>query len=353
MRRPSLNWLVAVAAFALAACEKQPYEPTDEYPSFAKGGNPGKPDEGGAEPQPVEISILFDHYVKKASYSIHGMDRAGASTLVLSQHDEDGYGSIAPRWAPDGVHFVYEREVHGAGFSEVVIGSVDGTITPILQGPWGLKPDWSPAPLADGEERIAFLQGENIYVMRLDGSDIHQLTSGLEVETLIWSRDATRILAAVRDSDLEPDGSHLELFNVACDGSTVLPPCRVTGSTALDLSSSGISPYDFYGSLDWAHGSDRVLVQYVGAGFGPRELGILDLNGAPTFAFVTDYPGGQSYNGAWSWDDSEIVYVKWPIGRRSGAGIMIRDLATGDETQVYSGDASFGMDWRPTPPSSN
>jgi Tol biopolymer transport system component len=227
---------------------------------------------------------------------------------------------------------------------------VDGTITPIFAGGWGLKPDWSPVPLADGHERIAFLQAEDIYVMKLDGSDIHRLTTGLEVEQLIWSRDGSQILGAVRDWHLEPDGSHLELFDITCDGSTTLPACRVTGSTPLDLSGSGISPYDFFGSLDWAHGSDRVLVQYLQAGFGLRELGILDLGGAPTFTFLTDNPGGQAYNGAWSWDDSEVVYVKFPTGKKPKAAIVIRDIGTGEETEVFDGDASFGMDWRPTPP---
>ena len=350
--RSSARTLVLVAALSFLACESPPFELTEAAnPEFAKGGKPGKPGGGGDEnPGPADVTILFDHFDRKLSYSIHGMDRSGSYSLLLDTADESGYGSVAPRWAPDGVRFVYERVVHGAGYSEIVIGDVDGTIVPIFAGGWGLKPDWSPVTLADGHERIAFLQAEDIYVMKLDGSDVQQLTSGLEVEQLVWSRDASQILAAVRDAQLEPDGSHLELFDVTCDGSTSGPSCRVTSSSPIDLADAGISPYDFFGSLDWAHGSDRVLVPYLEAGLGRRELGILDLSGAPTFTFVTDNPGGQAYNGAWSWDDSEIVYVKFPVGNKPKAAIVIRDLSTSEEIQIFEGDAAFGMDWRPTPP---
>jgi hypothetical protein len=350
-----LQRLVPVSAlavgFLLLGCENVPTADTasdigDEV-LLAKGGG-GKPGGGG----PAEITILFDRRESGSSrsrgYSILGMDRTGAHIPLLGDADEIDMESVEPRWAPDGLHFVYNREVAGEGYFEIVIGHVDGTVTPILAGPSLGYPVWSPQPLVDGQARIAYVQEGDLYVMGTGGSDVHQLTYGLDVENLAWSRDATQILAAVRNA---PDiSSHLELFDVTCDASA----CEVTGSTALDLSAFGIAPDDRLGVDDWAHLSDRVLIHYVQAGsYGLRELGILDLadSGSPSFTFLTDNPGGQAYNSAWSWDDSEVVYVKFPIGKKRSTGIVIRDVATGEDTQIYDGGASSGMDWRPTAPS--
>jgi hypothetical protein len=337
---------VAALAFLLLGCESAPTEVTTGdaggQVSFKKGG--GKPGGGG----PAEITILFDDYQRRGpGYSILGMDRTGATTRVLSDADESDMESLAPRWAPDGIHFVYFREVVGQGHYDIVVGNVDGAITPILSAPYLRYPDWSPVPVADGQARIAFVQEGDLYVMRTDGSDVDRLTTGRDIDGGIWSRDATQILASVVNPP--SNAEQLELFDVSCGVSA----CQVTGSTALDLSAFGISPDDRLGVDDWAHGSDRVLIHYVQAGYyGLRELGILDLTdaGSPSFTFLTDNPGGQAYNSAWSWDDSEVVYVKFPTGKKPRAGIMIRDVATGVETKILDESADFGMDWRPTPP---
>ena len=113
--------------------------------------------------------------------------------------------AIEPAWSPDGARIAFTLE--GCNGEEIFVMRADGSTVRRLGE--GTSPSWSPAG-----DRIAYegLYGHGIYTMRPDGTDRLELTEKGEAAT--WSPDGHR-LAFMQD-----DGPGFEVRVINDDGSS-------------------------------------------------------------------------------------------------------------------------------------
>jgi hypothetical protein len=130
---------------------------------------------------PDRTTILFaSDRPGPSTYSLYLMDADGTNVRPVNESIRAGSAS----WSPDGQQIVY-------GSGGIWMINRDGTgATQITTDPTDAMPAWSP----DGG-RIAFARNLRLYVMNVDGSDLHPISDGLGGEGYPrWSPDGTRIL---------------------------------------------------------------------------------------------------------------------------------------------------------------
>lgn len=224
------------------------------------------------------------------------------------------------------------------------MGHLDGTAPDLLApagSPCTPSTDWSPGPLDDGVERIAFVSGPcltgDLWVVVPDGTELDRLTFTGDVQRVVWALDGTRILAHTLDAAAATNG--LRLYDIHCGAGE----CSVTAATDLDLSSLGLTSVDSYGQMDAAHTFDGVLLGVNAGGNGPADLAILDLSNSPSIEYVAR-TADDEYAATWGPDDAEIGFTRYSSS--TGAAVWILDLATGAETLLSDQYPAYGMDWR-------
>ena len=245
-----------------------------------------------------------------------------------------GNGRIAYSYAGD----IWTIDPDGTGAAQLTDG-----------GDQDVSPDWSP----DGR-RIAFTRGSNVFVMNVDGSNLHFLVNG---RGPAWSPDGARI-AFVVGLDLRTiavDGTDERRVPVHVEGGDcsvdqMEPPTswspdgtkltsnggyfcfhddigsfittRATGATSI-RQTGGEWTYE-----DWSPDSRRILIGSISSGLGYFEDG----------SFVALTPGdafdGPFDNAACSPDGTTIVFRRDP------------HFPSTDPSQVYLIDAD-GTDLRP------
>ncbi len=346
---PRSTWaLLAFGAITLAACSEQTVEPNGSHsagdPLSAKGGKPGG---GGGGVDPVDPTILFTNPMgKKLGYTLYWMDDTGNMMRVLGDADEKNVSNIDPRWSPDASQFLVRRSFRdrhtGWTDGQLWIADADGTnLTYVLDIGWPGVARWL------GSDRIVFIDSNgDLVATDLDGIQVDQLTTSGDLRDHVTSPDGSRILARVTDQLV------LRLYTVSCtpSPSPSPSPCAVTSQTEISGSDLGLGIEQDFDVQDWAHKQDRVLVR-VHIGWGNRDISVLDLSGPePSLSTLVITPVDE-YNAAWSDDDSRIVFARFPSATsRTGAGLVIRDVASGVETEVATSVGPMGIDWRPTPP---
>ncbi len=161
---------------------------------------------------PDGSKIAYSELITATQGNIVVADSDGSNPIVVyswQAPDERGGGLGAPAWSPDGLQIIFQiRQGFGtcqqADSDSYVVG-VDGTgFAKLLDSECGsgnFKPTFSP----DGT-RIAFsskrargggptLSDLDIFLMNADGSDVQQLTDGLDSGTSpVWAPDGNRIL---------------------------------------------------------------------------------------------------------------------------------------------------------------
>ena len=128
-------------------------------------------------------------------WEIYVIDSDGSNRTRLTDDPRDDF---SPTWSSDGGEIAFHSNGNaGAG---VYVMNVDGTNQRKLASAAQSYPDWS----LDGN-RIAFVDGNEIYVMNADGSGQTQLTNNSAIDGYpAWSPDGTRIVfSSNRDGNYE------------------------------------------------------------------------------------------------------------------------------------------------------
>jgi hypothetical protein len=179
---------------------------------------------------PDGARIAFDNYLVD-EYGIETANTDGTDVARLTDGVNDSWAS----WSPDGTRIVfsstrYDQAIEGCepGFpheyrcpTDIYVMDVDGSnVVRLTDDPAGeFMPRWSP----DGS-RIAFVREgdlaagtyEAVFTMRLDGTDVRQVSSGVDGSDFwpSWSPDGSMIVfAAIRREDwgiwaVDADGSN-------------------------------------------------------------------------------------------------------------------------------------------------
>ena len=116
---------------------------------------------------------------------IYRMNADGTNVQRLSPPSAENDG--APAWSPDGALIAFHRTLNEP--SHIYTMRPDGT--QVTQLTTGLDNDYSPSWSADGT-RIAFASGRGsglaIWSMRSDGTDLRRLSAGTFDSQPAWSR---------------------------------------------------------------------------------------------------------------------------------------------------------------------
>lgn len=155
-------------------------------------------------------------------------DGSGGTNLTVDSPAVDQH----PSWTPDGrLVFMSNRDLPIGRLSEIYIMNADGTgVAPLTRS--GDAYNAMPAVSPDGS-RIAFESdgeveiGSEIYVMDIDGQNVHRLTvDGVWNQNPTWSPDGQQILYAASDTD-----GNLDLYTVSVEGGE---PTRLTENPSED-----------------------------------------------------------------------------------------------------------------------
>lgn len=156
--------------------------------------------------------------------------------------------------------------------------------------------------VAPGGTRVAFVEGNRIWLMNMDGTNLHVLTGGPGVDKQpAWSPDATR-LAFVRN---DPIGSPGKLMVVTADGRL----------TTLVPAGSGLA----IGTPAWSPDTNHI------AFVRDQQIQVIDLTTAIYKNVRAPNNAGAAGNPMWAPAGNQIYYLTRLQGDSTGIGIVGSD----------------------------
>lgn len=285
---------------------------------------PPPPSPPPAPPPPGGNVLAFTDLSQSGDYDIHRIGADGQGRFNLTQRP--GVHDVDPAWSPDGSRIAFVSATE-SGPSQIYVMRVDGSdVRQLTTGSQSAgQPQWSP----DGS-RIAFAGGGGIFVMRADGSQIRQLATGIS-GVLKWSPDGSKIAF----SDYW-EWRVADLYVVNADG---------TGKRLLHAGSA-------FGGLTWSPDGSRIAYDAWadgGGGCACRSISIVDSDGSNHVA-LTSAASHDSFGPTWSPDGSRIAFARSRGGAdfSSDIGIFVVDVNGAGLTQLTHG-ASLGYHpmWSP------
>lgn len=152
-------------------------------------------------------SIIFVN-----AFAIGRVDRSGGGYVQLAP-----YYSYAPSVSPDGNEIVFTRDSTGQGGFDIWVMNIDGSTPHALTSDSANEdhPSWSP----DGS-RIVFERGSALYVMNADGTNVQRLTPDevIEAASPSWSPDGATIAFVSR-----PGSAAWHIYTIKPDGTGLKP----------------------------------------------------------------------------------------------------------------------------------
>lgn len=219
------------------------------------------PGAGGWEPtwSPDRSKILFAsnlHGGGQADEEVYVMDADGSNVRRLTNTPGDSTSSWSADWSPDGEQIVFSSNRDGSGLGwdgeELYVMAADGSNVRRLTRRLGFdsSPAWSP----DGT-KVAFMRsapGEqegrsDIYVIQPDGTNLQRLTRDARAARPSWSPDGKRIAFMGGDGDDESS----EIYVMDADGTNIQ---RLTHRSGAD------------GAPDWSPDGSEIVFNFLGEG---------------------------------------------------------------------------------------
>ena len=273
----------------------------------------------------------------------------GASVTTLLKEDRlYEYGQ--PSWSPDGSQLVFVRD---DGFYQgwIYVVNKDGSnlhqVVKLSNYSFA-DPQWSPAPLADGQYKILFSDQPvwggltDLFLVNLDGTGLVNLTntpgSGEFYPT--WDPSATRFAAQVYPctSICTP---HLYEYSLGMTNGVV----GITGETT-DLTAAGPLNDARVTDPSWAKTQDRILVSALLPGESNWSLWVIDLAEPANPLRLSQVFGGNPFMATWSTDDSKIAYRRnAPKRSKEKSGIFVINADGTGVPGAYLADGNW-PDWR-------
>lgn len=246
------------------------------------------------------------------AWSLVVVDSDGGHRTVVTSGQS---GFLAPpAWSPDGTRLVLVSD--RSGFSDLWLVDLDGSnaVNLTLDEAKDHSPAWSP----DGQW-IAFASLRDalyweLYVMRVDGSDVRRLTWWEDASDLSpsWSPDGSRIaFASKRDGNWE-------IYTMDRDGGNLL---RLTDHPADDTNPA------------WSPDGSRIAFESLREGYA--EIMIVSVAGGEP-ANVSNAPFSSEHGPTWSPDGSRVAFYsdmdgEWDIYAMAADGSNVVKL-TGEDT---------------------
>lgn len=145
---------------------------------------------------PTSLMGRIAFYRDDGPFTIYTMNTDGTDVRMLTQYPRDGCGNSDPAWSPDGQSIAFSSERQCDGRSRLYVMNSDGTNQYEIISGFALcihRPSWSP----DGRS-IVFGSGvcgygsyglNGIYVVNLDGTNLHALSQQSGDSDPTWSPD--------------------------------------------------------------------------------------------------------------------------------------------------------------------
>lgn len=279
------------------------------------------------------------------------MNADGTNRLTLIKADRL-YHYSQPSWSPDGSQLAFLRLYQGQGWIYVVNKDGSNLHQVVKLSDYSFAdPQWSPAPLADGQYKILFRDQvvpggpSDLFLVNLDGTGLVNLTNttGDDEFYPTWNPTATRFAAQVYVGPAPAypilPVADIVVYDVAwVDG-------VFTATPSINLTDAGpLQDADVF-SLDWANTQDKIVVEARFDYNNPSDFWVFDLDDPANPVRLTQTSGGSEFSPSWSADDSKIVYRRnWGTKREQGIFVINAD-GSGATGNTYPVDG-YMPDWR-------
>lgn len=217
-----------------------------------------------------------------------------------------------PVWSPDGRRLAFNTKLAGADSVAIVaITDADGSHQIVLAA--GDAPDWS----HDGES-IAFSRAGQIWVMRVDGSGLRQVTRSSTFKAgASWSPDGTRLAFILIQDPQSPISPRPTIGIVNADGSNeriLTPPGRVNVRIEPDGTRTVLETADDANAPAWSPVDDTIAFW---SGIEQRygQVWVIKADGSGSMQLTDDPSHRNSDDPSWSPDGRKILFGTGRSGR--------------------------------------
>jgi TolB protein len=263
-------------------------------------GHPGVPGPTGgiARTKTGEGLIAFTLRDSAGRLQIFTANPDGSEQRQLTFEGDNG----RPAWSPDGTRLAFVT-TRALGVS-VAIMDANGSQQIVLAA--GDAPDWS-----HDSQSIAFSRGGQIWVMRVEGRELRQLTRSSTFKAgPSWSPDGTRMAFILIQDPQSPTSPRPTIGTINADGTNeriLTPPGRVNVRIEPDGARAVLETADDANAPAWSPVGDRIAFW---SGIEQRygQVWVINADGSGSMQLTDDPTHRNSDDPSWSPDGRKILF---------------------------------------------